>query len=158
MGTSGPRTLPFLIAALLASVWIAGAQQAPDPRVADLVRVGRVRIALFPPQYTKDPATGELKGVWADVARAFAARVGVELVLVERPTPPKMVECLKAGACDVGFLGFDPARLLMSKDSRRRSSNSTTPISCRRVRRFAGPPRRTGPGFASRSCTLTVRP
>jgi polar amino acid transport system substrate-binding protein len=67
-------------------------------------------MALFPPQYTKDPATGELKGIWADVARAFAARVGVELVLVEHPTPPKMVECLKAGACDVGSLGFDPAR------------------------------------------------
>jgi ABC-type amino acid transport substrate-binding protein len=62
-----------LIAALLASVWIAGAQQAPDPRVADLVRVGKVRIALFPPQYTTDSTTGELKGVWADVARAFAA-------------------------------------------------------------------------------------
>jgi polar amino acid transport system substrate-binding protein len=104
-------SLPFLVAGLLATITIADAQQAADPRVADLVRVGEVRIALFPPQFTKDPATGELKGVWADVARAFAARVGVELVLVERPTPPKMVECLKSGACDVGFLGFDPARV-----------------------------------------------
>src|SRR5438105_3249521 len=83
--------LPLLVAALLATLTSADAQQAPDPRVADLVRVGKVRIALFPPQFTKDPATGELKGVWADVARAFAARVGVELVLVERPTPPNMV-------------------------------------------------------------------
>jgi hypothetical protein len=32
------------------------------------------------------------------------------LALIEHPTPPKMVECLKAGACDVGSLGFDPAR------------------------------------------------
>ena len=95
---------------LLAGPPIAFAQQSPDPRVTDLVRAGRVRIALFPPQYTKDPATGELKGIWADLARAFAARVGVELVLIEHATPPKMVECLKAGACDVGSLGFDPAR------------------------------------------------
>jgi polar amino acid transport system substrate-binding protein len=97
---------------LLAAPHIADAQQAPDPRVADFVQAGKVRMALFPPQYTKDPVTGELKGVWADVARAFAARIGVELVLVEHPTPPKMVECLKAGAgaCDVGSLGFDPAR------------------------------------------------
>ena len=95
---------------LFAALSIAVAQPSSDPRVADLVRAGKVRIALFPPQYTKDPATGELKGIWADVARAFAARVGVELVLVEHPTPPKMVECLKAGACDVGSLGFDPAR------------------------------------------------
>jgi polar amino acid transport system substrate-binding protein len=89
---------------------IADAQHAPDPRVADLVHAGKVRVALFSGQYTKDPVTGELKGVWADVARAFAARLGIELALVESPTPPKMVECLKAGACDVGFLGYDPAR------------------------------------------------
>jgi len=95
---------------LLAVPRMAHAQAAPDPRVADLVRAGKVRIALFSGQYAKDPATGDLKGVWADVARAFAARVGVRLVLVEHPTPPTMVECLKAGACDVGFLGYDPAR------------------------------------------------
>lgn len=95
---------------LFALPCIADAQRAPDPRVADLVRAGKVRVALFPPQYTKDPVTGELKGVWADVARALASHVGVELVLVEHPTPPRMVECLKAGACDVGSLGFDPAR------------------------------------------------
>ena len=95
---------------LLAVPRIVHAQQAPDPRVADLVRAGKVRIALFSGQYNKDLVTGELKGVWADVARAFAARVGVELVLVEYSTPPLMVECLKAGACDVGFLGYDPVR------------------------------------------------
>ena len=102
--------VPVMTLALLAAPHIAHAQQAPDPRVADLVQAGKVRIALFPPQYTKDPVTGELKGVYVDLARAFAARIGVELVLVEHPTPPKMVECLKAGACDVGSLGFDPAR------------------------------------------------
>jgi polar amino acid transport system substrate-binding protein len=95
---------------LLAIPHIGNAQQAPDSRVADLVRAGKVRVALFSGQYTKDPVTNELKGVWADVARAFAARLGVELVLIEHLTPPKMVECLKAGACDVGSLGFDPAR------------------------------------------------
>jgi len=102
--------VPVMTLALLAAPHIVDAQQAPDPRVADLVRAGKVRMALFPPQYTKDPVTGEVKGVYADLARALAARIGVELVLVEHPTPPKMVECLKAGACDVGSLGFDPAR------------------------------------------------
>jgi polar amino acid transport system substrate-binding protein len=84
--------------------------QTPDPRVADLVRAGKIRVGLFPPQYTKDPASGVLKGVWADIARAFAARLAVELVLIEHPTPFKMVDCLRAGVCDVGFLGFDPSR------------------------------------------------
>ena len=86
---------------------IANAQQGPDLRVADLVRAGKVRVGLFPPQYTKDPATGELKSVWVEIARALAARIGVQLVLLEHPTPPKVVECLKADACDVIFLPFD---------------------------------------------------
>jgi polar amino acid transport system substrate-binding protein len=142
---------------LLVAPRIAAAQQTPDPRVADLVRAGKVRMALFPPQYTKDPDTGELKGVWADVARAFAARVGVELVLVEHPTPPRMVECLKAGACDVGFLGFDPAR---AADVEGFSppfiefdyTYLVPPHSL--IRSHADADR---PGVASRSCTLTPR-
>ena len=86
---------------------IANAQQVPDPRVADLVKAGKVRVGLFPPQYIKDSATGELKSVWVEIARALAARIGVQVVLLEHPTPPKVIECLKAGACDVIFLPFD---------------------------------------------------
>jgi polar amino acid transport system substrate-binding protein len=42
-----------------------------------------------------------------EIARALAARIGVQVVLLEHPTPPKVIECLKAGACDVIFLPFD---------------------------------------------------
>ena len=91
------------------------AQQAADPRVADLVRAGKLRVALFLPQYTKDPVTGEIRGhatgtVTVQIAHALAARLGVEVQLVGYPTPPAVVECLKAGACDVGFLGINPSR------------------------------------------------
>jgi polar amino acid transport system substrate-binding protein len=85
----------------------AQAQQRTDPRVADLVQAGKVRVGLFPPQFVKDSATGALRGVWAEMAGALAARLGVPLVLVERPTPPEAVACLKASACDVLFLPFD---------------------------------------------------
>jgi polar amino acid transport system substrate-binding protein len=81
-----------------------------DPRVADLVRAGRIRVGLFPPQYAKDAATGAPKGVYVDLLRALAARIGVELVLVERPTPAETVDVLNAGGSDLASLGFDPAR------------------------------------------------
>ena len=100
----------LMMAALLVGATIANAQQVPDPRVADLVRAGKIRVALFPPEYTKDQATGELRGgAFIEMARAFAARLGVEAQLVEYPTPPKVVECLKAGTCDLGFVGIDRA-------------------------------------------------
>ena len=106
------KSLGFLsmVPALLAVATIANAQQVADPRVADLVHTGKLRVALFPPEYTKDPRTGELHGgAFMEVARALAARLGIEALLVEYPTPPKVVECLKAGMCDVGFVGIDRA-------------------------------------------------
>jgi polar amino acid transport system substrate-binding protein len=102
--------LLLMAGVLLAGTTMANAQQSTDPRVADLVRAGKLRIALFPPEYTKDPVTGELRGgPFLEVARALAARLGVEGLPVEYPTPPKVVECLRAGTCDVGFVGIDRA-------------------------------------------------
>jgi polar amino acid transport system substrate-binding protein len=99
--------ISLVLVALLASAGTANAQQSPDARVADLVKAGKLRVGLFPPQYVKDSATGELKSAWVEVAQALAARIGIQLILLEHPTPPKDIECLKAGACDVIFLPFD---------------------------------------------------
>ena len=111
------KSLRFLLmmVILLATVATADAQQTADPRVADLVRAGRIRVGLHLPQFTKDPVTGELRGneagiVFIEIARALSARLGVEVLLVGHPTPPKLLECLKAGACDVGFVGIEPSR------------------------------------------------
>jgi len=84
---------------------------ACDARIADLVRAGKIRVGLFPPQYVKDPATGELCGVLVEIVRALGARIGVEVVVVEQPTPREVVDCLNGGACDIASLGFDPSRV-----------------------------------------------
>src|SRR4029453_8733124 len=75
-------TVPLMLVALLASVGTLAAQRAPDARVADLVRAGRVRVALFLPQYTQEPVTGEIRGevYLVETARALAAGLGGELV------------------------------------------------------------------------------
>lgn len=91
----------------------AVAQQRPDPRVADLTQAGRLRIGIgvvAPHWAVKDQQTGELRGVAVDLARALAARIGVELVVVAYPSPPAVLEGLKTAAWDVGFLAIDPSR------------------------------------------------
>ncbi|MGB3746552.1 MAG: hypothetical protein WBD11_18785, partial [Xanthobacteraceae bacterium] len=85
------------------------AQPATDPRVADLAQAGRVRVALYVPQYTKDPITGELGGWTIDLVSALGARLGVEGVPVEHPTPPDAMASLKAGVCDAAILGIEPS-------------------------------------------------
>jgi polar amino acid transport system substrate-binding protein len=80
--------------------------QTSDPRVADLVRAGKLRIGLFLPQYGKGPE-GLKTTVWVETARAYAARGGIPLVIVEHATPPEAIACLKAGACDQLFLPLD---------------------------------------------------
>ena len=104
-----------LMAALLAMAVTARAEPSADPRVADIVGAGKVRVGLHLPQFVKDPATGEIHGhgtgtVIVQIAKAFADHVGVKLELVGHRSPPVLVECLKALDCDIGFLGYAPGR------------------------------------------------
>ena len=95
---------------------IANAQQAPDQRVADLVRAGKLRVGIgvvAPHWAIKDPGTGELRGVAVDIARELAMRLGIELVAVEYPSPPAVLDGLKVDAWDVGFLAIDPSRAVV---------------------------------------------
>jgi polar amino acid transport system substrate-binding protein len=106
-------TLVLGITAFVLESQIANAQQVPDPRVADLVQAGRIRVGLgvvAPHWAVKDRVSGELRGVAVDLARALAERLGVEFVPVEYPSPSRVPDGVKVGAWDVGFLGVDPSR------------------------------------------------
>jgi polar amino acid transport system substrate-binding protein len=96
---------------------IAKAQQTSDPRVADLVRTGKLRVGIGLANLgsaIKDPATGELRGIAADLARALAARIGVALQPVEYPRPGAVLDGASTDAWDVAFLVIDPARSAMA--------------------------------------------
>ena len=89
--------------------------QPPDPRVADLVAAGQIRVALFLPQYAKDAVSGALRGVGTgfiaiETTHVLAARLGITARVIECPSPKVAVAGLKDGACDVAFLGIEPSR------------------------------------------------
>src|SRR5947208_11115719 len=109
-------TLTLALALLPALSDTLNAQQAVDPRVGQLVRTGKLRagVGIVAPHWAvKDPATGELRGVAVEIARALAKRVGVELVMIEYPSPPSVLDGLRTGAWDVGFLAIDPSRAVL---------------------------------------------
>ena len=104
-------------AMIFSALPLMGAQPlAADPRVADLVRAGKIRLGVFLPQYDKDPATGAIRGVGtgfvaAELVRALAARLGVEMQILGYATPLEAVEGLKARECDLAFMGIEPSRV-----------------------------------------------
>lgn len=71
-------SLALVIGAELIGVQISYAQQAPDPRVADIVRTGKLRVGvgLVPTFAIKDPVTGEFRGVAIELARARSSPRG----------------------------------------------------------------------------------
>jgi polar amino acid transport system substrate-binding protein len=101
------------ITAFVAYLFAAQAQQVPDPRVADLVQFGKVRIALglgSPALAIKDPKSGEARGPALDLARVLAAKIGVQLEPVEYPRPGAILQGIQNNEWDVTFLVADPAR------------------------------------------------
>ena len=100
-------------ASILSRFGVSAARSAEtDPRVADFVKAGKIRAGLAeaPIISTKDPSTGELRGVAVDLSRELAARIGVELVQVPYPRPGAVLLGLKSNEWDIAFLGIDPAR------------------------------------------------
>jgi polar amino acid transport system substrate-binding protein len=90
----------------------SAAWSVSDERVADLLKSGKIRAGLgvAPILATKDPKTGELRGVAVDLARELAAQIGVVLEQVPYARPGAVMAGLKSDAWDVAFLGIDPSR------------------------------------------------
>ena len=90
------------------------ADAVADPRIAAIAKAGSIRLALFLPQYAKTPA-GDINPLGAGlVAReligALAERLRIKMQIVQQPTPPKAIETLNAGGCDVMILGIEEPR------------------------------------------------
>lgn len=99
-----------------ASLQTASRKLAADGRIEDWVKAGKVRAALFLPQYQEDPTTHEITGVGSgflgiEIARGLAELLGIEAEIVGYPTPADVVECLKSGDCDMAYMGIEPSRL-----------------------------------------------
>jgi polar amino acid transport system substrate-binding protein len=84
-----------------------------SPVRSDLAPTGKLRVGINygnPVLATRDPASGELRGVAVDLAWELGKRVGVPVELVAYDAAGKMVEGLKSSAWDVAFLAVDPGR------------------------------------------------
>jgi polar amino acid transport system substrate-binding protein len=64
-----------------------------------------------PAQAMRDPATGELRGPAYDLTRELARRNNVPLEFKPIASPPAVIEAVKNGEADIGFVAYEATRL-----------------------------------------------
>jgi polar amino acid transport system substrate-binding protein len=97
---------------LAAAVLCAGASSAFAQ--ADIAPTGTLRAAYLvtnPAQATKDPQTGEVRGPSFDLARELARRINKPLDFKPTANPPAVIEAVRSGQADIGFVAYEATRL-----------------------------------------------
>lgn len=85
----------------------------PAAAVRGLAPTGRLRASINlgnPVLATRDAATGQVRGVSVELARALAVQLGVEVDLIVVDSALRSVTAVKAGQADIGFFAIDPLR------------------------------------------------
>jgi polar amino acid transport system substrate-binding protein len=80
-----------------------------DIAAGDTLRA--VYLRTNPAQAIRDPATGEVRGASASLARELAARHKLSLELKPLAGPPDVIEAVRSGAADIGFVAYEATRL-----------------------------------------------
>jgi polar amino acid transport system substrate-binding protein len=91
----------------------ASTQSVPAAARSELAATGKLRVGLILSNQvlvTKDPQTGELRGVTVSLGEALARRIGVPFEPVGYPNPAALVQSFGRNEWDIAFLALDPAR------------------------------------------------
>jgi polar amino acid transport system substrate-binding protein len=99
------RALLLLLLALL-----AGPLRAADPVLAPSGTLRAAYVVTNVAQARLDPVTGNVSGVIADVARELARRADVPVMIMPMPTAAAVIEAVRSGAADIGFVAPNPQR------------------------------------------------
>ena len=94
----------MLLAVMVSSLT---AQRTPFSK-DDMIRAAY--LASNPAQATKDPATGEVRGVVPDIVRELERTRGVKVTLVGQPNPQRVIDAVRNGEAEIGFVAYNPER------------------------------------------------
>jgi polar amino acid transport system substrate-binding protein len=87
----------------------------PGPTAADDLTPSGTRRAAYlgtnPAQAMRDPSTGEIRGPAYELARELASRHNVPLDFKAIAGPPAVIEAVKSGEADIGFVAYEATRL-----------------------------------------------
>ena len=81
--------------------------QQTDSRLYQVTKSGKLRVCQYPLYYSisyRNPSTGEIEGIDADLSKELAKELGVELEIVESSFGTFIAD-LQAGKCEIGMFG-----------------------------------------------------
>jgi polar amino acid transport system substrate-binding protein len=96
--------------ALTAGVLWAHGAAAQSNIVAPTGTLRAVYLAGNPVQAVQDPQTGDIRGISADLAREMGRRLNVAVRLTPKPGVQAVIDAVRSGEADIGFLANDPSR------------------------------------------------
>jgi polar amino acid transport system substrate-binding protein len=103
--------MKFLCAVcLFASLAGAAPARAAGDAVAPGGTLRAVYLATNPVQAVKDPTTGEIRGISVNLARELGRRLALPVTLSGLGGIQPVIEAVRTGAADMGFLAKDPSR------------------------------------------------
>ncbi len=97
-------------AALLLGLGVAGFAEAAD---LNLAPTGTLRAAYLqgnPAQAVQDPATGEIRGASADIARELARQADVPVAILPVQGVQGVIDAVRTGKADIGFVAYEQSR------------------------------------------------
>jgi polar amino acid transport system substrate-binding protein len=95
---------------LLLSSLLAGTVMAAESIVAPTGTLRAAYIVANLAQARRDPATGVVSGVVADITRELGRRAGVPVTITPLPTAAAVLEAIQSGSADIGFVAPNPER------------------------------------------------
>lgn len=104
---------PWNLASLLLLLFLFGPPAHADDPAHTLAPTGALRavyIAANPVQAFVDPMTREVRGPAAELARELGKRGGVPVTVTGVRGVDGVIDAVKNGAADIGFVAFDPVR------------------------------------------------
>src|ERR1044072_5769170 len=101
--------LPFALLALFTTALPAAANDIAK-QLAPTGTLRALYIAANPVQASVDLATKDVRGPAADIARELGRRAGVPVTITGAHGVDGVIDAVKNGSADIGFVAFDPVR------------------------------------------------
>jgi polar amino acid transport system substrate-binding protein len=87
-----------------------GVGRSAQPTVAPTGTLRAAYLANNPAQARTDSQTGALRGVVVDLVREWGRRLGVKTTLTGIQSPQSVIDAVRNGQADIGFVAYNPER------------------------------------------------